>query len=90
MHSAETLSKKLHLSLRTLHRQLKDEGATLQGLKDEVRRARATELLLRTTRPVKQVAAAAGFLNEKSFIRAFRGWTGQTPAEFRQQAAPDA
>ena len=29
MHSAETLSKKLHLSLRTLHRQLKDEGASL-------------------------------------------------------------
>ena len=55
-----------------------------------MRRARATELLLRTTRPIKQVAAAAGFLNEKSFIRAFRGWTGQSPAEFRQQATPPA
>ena len=41
MHSAETLSKKLHLSLRTLHRQLKDEGASLQTLKDEVRRERS-------------------------------------------------
>jgi AraC-like DNA-binding protein len=89
-HSAEALAALLAVSPRTLHRQLKDEGATLQGLKDEVRRARATELLLRTTRPVKQVAAAAGFLNEKSFIRAFRGWTGQSPAEFRQQATPPA
>ncbi len=84
--SAEALAHWLHISPRTLHRQLKDEGATLQALKDEVRRERATELLLRTGRPIKQVAEAAGFRNEKSFMRAFRDWTGQSPAEFRRQA----
>jgi len=84
-HSAESLAALLHVSPRTLHRQLKEEGATLQGLKDEVRRTRAVELLHRTQRPIKQVAEAAGFENEKSFIRAFRGWTGQSPAEFRRQ-----
>ena len=73
-------------TVRTLHRQLKEEGATLQGLKDEVRRTRAVELLHRTQRPIKQVAEAAGFENEKSFIRAFRGWTGQSPAEFRRKS----
>jgi len=83
--SAEALAHWLHISPRTLHRQLKDEGATLQALKDEVRRERATELLLRTGRPIKQVAEAAGFRNEKSFMRAFRDWTGQSPAEFRRQ-----
>jgi AraC-like DNA-binding protein len=87
-HSAEALAALLHVSPRTLHRQLKEEGATLQGLKDEVRRARAVELLHRTERPIKQVAEAAGFRNEKSFIRAFKGWTGLSPAEFRKQAAP--
>lgn len=84
-HSAEALALLLHLSPRTLHRQLKEEGATLQALKDEVRRTRATELLLRTPRPIKQVAQAAGFQNEKSFMRAFKGWTGVSPAEFRRQ-----
>ena len=83
-HNAEALAALLHVSTRTLHRQLKDEGASLQGLKDEVRRARAEELLHRSERPLKQVAAAAGFKNEKSFIRAFRGWTGESPAEFRR------
>jgi AraC-like DNA-binding protein len=68
-----------------LHRQLKEEGATLQGLKDEVRQARAIDLLHRTERPVKQIAEAAGFQNEKSFIRAFKGWTGWSPAEFRKR-----
>jgi AraC-like DNA-binding protein len=87
-HSAEALSLLLNVSPRTLHRQLKEEGATLQGLKDEVRQGRAIELLHRTERPIKQVAEAAGFRNEKSFIRAFKGWTGVSPAEFRKQGLP--
>jgi AraC-like DNA-binding protein len=86
-HSADDLAALLNMSARTLHRQLKDEGATLQMLKDEVRQHRAQDLLLRTTRPIKQVAEAAGFQNEKSFMRAFRGWTGQSPAEFRREGA---
>ena len=85
-HSAEALAQRLHLSPRTLHRQLKEEGASLQGLKDEVRRERAIALLHRTDRPIKQVAHEAGFTNDKSFIRAFRAWTGQSPAEFRRTA----
>jgi AraC-like DNA-binding protein len=87
-HSAEALARLLNVSPRTLHRQLQEEGTTLQALKDEVRHHRATELLLRSRKPVKQVAEAAGFQNEKSFIRAFKGWTGQTPAEFRRKASP--
>jgi AraC-like DNA-binding protein len=83
-HSADDLAALLALSPRTLHRQLKDEGASLQALKDEVRQARAQALLLRTTRPIKQVAQAVGFQNEKSFMRAFKAWTGLSPAEFRQ------
>ncbi|MDO8904002.1 AraC family transcriptional regulator [Hydrogenophaga sp.] len=82
-HNADDLAALLNLSARTLHRQLKLEGASLQALKDEVRRDRSMELLQRTTRPIKQVAEAAGFLNEKSFIRAFKGWTGMAPGEWR-------
>jgi AraC-like DNA-binding protein len=82
-HSADALAQLLNVSARTLHRQLKDEGASLQQLKDEVRLDRASELLHRTDKPLKQVAAAVGFRNEKSFGRAFRQWTGVTPAEFR-------
>lgn len=89
-HSADALAALLHVSPRTLHRQLKEEGASLQALKDEVRRERALELLLRTQRPIKLVAEAAGFQNEKSFTRAFRSWTGQSPAQFRNdRPAPD-
>lgn len=85
-HSAQALAQLLHVSARTLHRQLKEEGASLQQLKDEVRMEKARDLLLRTHRPVKQVAAAVGFRNEKSFARAFRQWVGVTPGEFRARA----
>lgn len=87
-HNAQQLGALLHVSPRTLHRQLQEQGTTLQALKDQVRQERATELLLRTRKPIKQVAEAAGFMNEKSFIRAFRHWTGHTPADFRRQQAP--
>ena len=83
--NAEDLAAWLNMSPRTLHRQLKEEGASLQALKDAVRRDVAMDLLLRSQRPVKQIAEAAGFQNEKSFIRAFKGWTGTSPDALRQQ-----
>jgi AraC-like DNA-binding protein len=83
-HSAEGLAGLLHVSTRTLHRQLKEEGASLQQLKDEVRCELAKDLLYRSGKPVKQVAAATGFCNEKSFIRAFKAWTGTSPVAFRE------
>lgn len=85
-HNADSVAALLATSARTLHRQLREEGATLQGLKDEVRRERAQDLLYRTRQPIKQVAVAAGFRNEKSFIRAFRHWTGMGPGQFREGA----
>ena len=83
--NADDLAAWLNLSARTLHRQLKEEGASLQQLKDAVRRDLATDLLLRTQRPIKQIAAKVGFQNEKSFMRAFKGWTGVTPEGVRSR-----
>jgi AraC-like DNA-binding protein len=85
--NAEGLAQWLALSSRTLHRQLREEGASLQGIKDTVRRDLACALLLRSRKPVKQIAQAAGFDNDKSFIRAFKLWMGLTPDEYRQQGA---
>ena len=83
--NAETLATALAVSVRTLHRQLADEGASLQALKDKTRQARAMTLLRTTDRPLKQIALAAGFTNEKSFARAFRAWTGVAPGVWRRQ-----
>ncbi|MGZ3422619.1 MAG: AraC family transcriptional regulator [Polyangiales bacterium] len=84
--TATALSRALHISIRTLHRQLSEEDSSLQRLKDDVRRRQAIELLARTSRPIKQIASTVGFGSEKSFIRAFRGWTGRSPGDFRRDA----
>jgi AraC-like DNA-binding protein len=81
---AAALAAVLGLSVRTLHRQLREEGTSLQSLKDEVRQDQACEWLQRSDMPIKQIAEKVGFRNEKSFIRAFKAWTGQSPAAWRQ------
>jgi len=81
---AAEVARRASVSLRSLHRHLRQEGASLQGLKDEARRERSEALLTRSAVTVKEVARAVGFRSEKSFARAFRGWTGLTPSEWRR------
>jgi AraC-like DNA-binding protein len=85
LHTAAALAGALNVSVRTLHRQLEEEGVSLQELKDAVRRERAIEQLCRTTHPIKQIALSIGFSSEKTFARAFRQWTGESPSEYRQK-----
>ncbi|MGQ3676120.1 AraC family transcriptional regulator [Xanthobacter sp. TB0139] len=86
--NAEELAESLNISRRSLHRQLQEEGSSLQQIKDDIRRERALQLIGRSNRPLKQVAHMAGFRNEKSFSRAFRQWTGQSPGEMRRERKP--
>ena len=82
-HNADALAAWLNMSARSLHRQLKEEGASLQALKNNVRQHMAMAQLQRTQKPIKQIAQACGFRNEKSFIRAFKTWTGSPPQAYR-------
>ncbi|WP_408530080.1 AraC family transcriptional regulator [Paraburkholderia nemoris] len=86
-HSAAALASALNVSVRTLHRQLEEEGTSLQALKDAVRREQAIEQLCRTTHPIKQIALSIGFASEKTFARAFRHWTGESPSEYRHRSS---
>jgi AraC-like DNA-binding protein len=83
--TAERVAEHLHVSVRTLHRQLKEEGSSLQQLKDDTRRDHAIALLDRSRKSVKQISALVGFGNEKSFSRAFRTWTGLPPQAWRER-----
>lgn len=86
-YTAAALASALNVSVRTLHRQLEEENTSLQALKDAVRRERAIEQLSRTRHPIKQIALSIGFSSEKTFARAFRQWTGESPGEYRQRSS---
>ncbi|MFE8601123.1 helix-turn-helix domain-containing protein [Archangium violaceum] len=81
--SVEKLADELHMSPRTFQRRLKDAGTTYQALLDEVRRESACRLLANTELDAGEVAFLLGFEELNSFTRAFRGWEGVTPNQWR-------
>ncbi len=78
----------LHTTRRTMIRRLNDEGTSYQRIKDLVRRDRAIGLLVRHSYSVVEVAEKLGFSDSSVFARAFKGWTGSTPSDFREQFDP--
>jgi AraC-like DNA-binding protein len=82
----ETLASQLRMSRRTLQRRLADEGVSFQQLVDDVRRERALELVGDERRPLGEVAFQLGYAELSPFLRAFRRWTGATPAAWRARS----
>lgn len=81
--SARATARALGVSLRTLQRQLKEQGLTFSGVLDEVRREHAELLLADEGLRVSEVAHRVGFVEQASFTRAFHRWTGMSPQAWR-------
>ena len=77
------VAAELHLTERTLRRQLVAAGSGFRLLHDEVRSERACELLRGSDLPIAQVGASVGFRDAREFRRAFKRWTGKTPSAMR-------
>jgi AraC-like DNA-binding protein len=74
------------MSNRTLQRKLKDEGISFSDLLQDSRMQLAKKYLRLHHRSVVEVCYLLGFSEPSAFSKAFKRWTGQTPAEYRNEA----
>ena len=82
--SLSDLATALYLTERTLQRRLAAEGTQFSTLLRQVRIERAQELLPRGYVGIDEIADRLGFQDAVAFSRAFKGWTGMSPREFRR------
>jgi AraC-like DNA-binding protein len=83
----ERVAAALALSGRHLVRRLALEGLSFKALREAVLDEMACDALAGPGR-VADIAAALGFADEGTFVRAFRRWRGTTPARWRAAGAP--
>lgn len=83
------LAAELHLSAATLHRHLAREGTSFRLIKDALRRDAAIRYLKTSPLSVVDIASELGFAEASAFHRAFRHWTGTSPAEYRARSAAE-
>jgi AraC-like DNA-binding protein len=83
----EDVAKELGMSARTLQRRLGEDGVTFQQLMQEARRELARHYLLHSSLELNETAYLLGYEDAHSFFRAFHGWEGSPPGEWRARHA---
>ncbi|GAB3271474.1 AraC family transcriptional regulator [Parahaliea aestuarii] len=84
--SQRQIADAMHLSNRTLQRKLKEEGTSFMDLLQDTRLQLARKYLRSPGRSVVETAYLLGFSEPSTFSRAFKRWTGQAPADYREQS----
>ncbi|AQA21314.1 arabinose-binding domain of AraC transcription regulator, N-term family protein [Rhodococcus sp. MTM3W5.2] len=80
--TADDIAEMLSISVPHLRRLLRQEGTSLNQLREEVLRDAAISGLGRGE-SVDDLSARLGFSEPSAFRRAFKRWTGETPGAYR-------
>ncbi len=81
--SADQIAALFSIHSRTLNRRLTAFGTNFQTLVDEGRFEIARQMLADSAMDVRQIAQALDYADASAFTRAFRRWSGTTPARWR-------
>jgi len=87
--SRELVASSLHMSVTTLHEKMKRAGTSYQKLLHQTRKELAEHYILQGDLSLTEVAYLLGFSDSGSFSRAFKGWEGISPREYRNKIAAD-
>jgi AraC-like DNA-binding protein len=80
----ESIAARMRMSPRSLQRRLQQEGSSLSSLLDRLRADLAVRYLSESRDSIAEVAFLLGFSEVSTFHRAFKRWTGVTPATYRR------
>ncbi|MEH6636181.1 MAG: AraC family transcriptional regulator [Halioglobus sp.] len=83
--SFDDICESLHMSSQVVRRRLAEEGTSYQKIKDGVRSELIKDLLAKPEIAIADIAQRAGFTEPAALSRAFKKWTGLTPAQYREQ-----
>jgi len=83
----EAVCNVLGVSRSTMQRRLREEGYTFHDVLNRVRFDLATRYLTKSDFSMSEISRMIGFMDPKSFFRAFRRKYGQTPEEYRSRNA---
>ncbi|MDA4844945.1 AraC family transcriptional regulator [Hoeflea poritis] len=81
--SIDDVCGRLGVGRRNLQLRLARDGTSFRDVLENLRRELAVSYLRDDTMRVEEVSYLLGFSDPNSFYRAFRDWTGMTPAEAR-------
>mgnify|MGYP001827948653 CR=1 FL=1 len=84
--NAEHIAALFSMHPRTMARRLKVFGIGFQDLLDETRYELARQLLHDSSVSINQIALILQYADSRAFIRAFRRWSGTTPARWRSMS----
>jgi AraC-like DNA-binding protein len=80
----DAVASELAMSRRTLQRRLHDEGTSFRDVLATTRCDLAQALLATGAGSVTEIGHRLGFSETAAFSRAFRNWTGESPATWRR------
>lgn len=83
----EHVAEQMHLSTRTLQRQLDQSGTSFSELLDDVRKNLALRYMNNKRYSISQVASLVGYSRQASFTRWFQLNFGLSPREWRRSRA---
>ncbi|MEI9809699.1 MAG: AraC family transcriptional regulator [Bacteroidota bacterium] len=84
--SLEDIAELMHITPRTLQRKLQEDDTSFRTLTDAIKEELACSLLGNDHLSVADIAYKLGYAEPSTFQRAFRQWTGKTPASYRSNA----
>lgn len=80
----EAMAANLNMSTRSLQRKLQEEESSYQSIADAVRKTLAMFYLQSGSHAFKEISYLLGYNEPSAFTRAFKRWTGSSPASYQQ------